>query len=248
MMEEIEMKITLKDGSCKEYDKGMSVLDIATDISSGLGRMAMAGEVNGEVVDIRTVVEEDATLNIFTAKDPEGLSTLRHSASHILAQAIKRLYPEAKLAIGPSIDDGFYYDIDDVKISEEDLEKIENEMKKIVKENLSFEKFVKPRAEAIEYMKERNEPYKVELISDLPEDAIISFYQQGDFVDLCAGPHVKTTKEVKAIKLLSVAGAYWRGSEKNKMLTRIYGTAFPKGSRIRRILTSHGRGEKKGSS
>lgn len=236
MMEEIEMKITLKDGSCKEYDKGMSVLDIATDISSGLGRMAMAGEVNGEVVDIRTVVEEDATLNIFTAKDPEGLSTLRHSASHILAQAIKRLYPEAKLAIGPSIDDGFYYDIDDVKISEEDLEKIENEMKKIVKENLSFEKFVKPRAEAIEYMKERNEPYKVELISDLPEDAIISFYQQGDFVDLCAGPHVKTTKEVKAIKLLSVAGAYWRGSEKNKMLTRIYGTAFPKAAELEEYL------------
>jgi threonyl-tRNA synthetase len=235
-MEEISMKITLKDGSCKEYENGMSVLDIATDISSGLGRMAMAGEVNGEVVDIRTIVEDDATLNIFTAKDPEGLSTLRHSASHMLAQAVKRLYPEAKLAIGPSIDDGFYYDIDDVKISEDDLEKIEKEMKKIAKENLAFEKFTKPREEAIAYMEELGEPYKVELISDLPEDAIISFYRQGDFVDLCAGPHVKTTKEVKAFKLLSVAGAYWRGSEKNKMLTRIYGTAFPKAAELEEYL------------
>lgn len=230
------MKITLKDGSSKEYENGMSVLDIATDISSGLGRMAMAGEVNGEVVDIRTVVDEDATLNIFTAKDPEGLRTLRHSASHMLAEAVKRLYPEAKLAIGPSIDDGFYYDLDDVKISEDDLEKIEKEMKKIAKENLAFEKFTKPREEAIAYMEELGEPYKVELISDLPEDAVISFYKQGDFVDLCAGPHVKTTKEVKAFKLLSVAGAYWRGSEKNKMLTRIYGTAFPKAAELEEYL------------
>ncbi len=230
------MKITLKDGSSKEYGQGMSVREIAMDISAGLGRMALAGEINGKVVDIRTIVKEDCTLNIFTAKDAEGLRTIRHSASHILAEAVKRLYPEAKLAIGPSIEDGFYYDIDDVKISEEDLEKIEVEMKKITKENASFEKFTKPREEAIAYMEELGEPYKVELIQDLPEDAEISFYSQGKFVDLCAGPHVGSTKEVKAFKLLSVAGAYWRGSEKNKMLTRIYGTAFSKASELEEYL------------
>ncbi len=230
------MQITLKDGSKKEYDHAMTVLEIAEDISSGLARMALAGEVNGEVVDIRTLIETDASLSIFTANDPQGLRTIRHSASHILAEAVKRLYPEAKLAIGPSTDDGFYYDIDGVKISDEDLATIEQEMKKITKENAPFEKFTKPREEAIAYMESLEEPYKVELIRDLPEDAVISFYSQGEFVDLCAGPHVRSTKEVKAFKLMSVAGAYWRGSEKNKMLTRIYGTAFPKASELEEYL------------
>lgn len=223
------MIITLKDGSQKEYSGSMSVIDIAKDISEGLARVACAGEVDGEVVDLRTVIDRDCSLSILTFDDEGGRGALRHTASHILAQAIKRLYPEAKLAIGPSIADGFYYDIDkEVPLTSDDLEKVEAEMKKIVKENLPIERFELPRAEAIALMKEKDEPYKVELIEDLPEDAVISFYRQGEFTDLCAGPHLMSTKPVKAFKLTSLAGAYWRGSEKNKMLQRVYGTAFTK--------------------
>ena len=232
------MKITLKDGSVKEYAQAMSVLDIASDISAGLARVACAGEVDGERVDLRTVVDKDCTLNILTAKDEGGLATLRHTASHVMAQAIKRLYPEAKLAIGPSIADGFYYDIDFASpIAAEDLEKIEAEMKKIVKEALPIERFTLPRNEAIALMKEKEEPYKVELIEDLPEGEEISFYKQGDFTDLCAGPHLMNTKEVgKAYKLTSIAGAYWRVDEHNKMLTRIYATAFGKKEELEAYL------------
>ena len=224
------MKVTLKDGSFKEYAQPMAVIDIAKDISEGLARMACVAEIDGEVKDLRTIVDKDCTLNIFTAKDPEGLAALRHTASHVMAQAIKRIWPGTKLAIGPSIADGFYYDIDrDEPVTSDDLAKIEAEMKKIIKEALPLERFELPRAEAIALMKEKNEPYKVELIEDLPEDSIISFYKQGEFTDLCAGPHLMNTKEVgKAFKLMSIAGAYWRGSEKNKMLTRIYATAFAK--------------------
>ena len=224
------MKVTLKDGSFKEYAQPMAVIDIAKDISEGLARMACVAEIDGEVKDLRTIVDKDCTLNILTAKDPEGLAALRHTASHVMAQAIKRIWPETKLAIGPSIADGFYYDIDrDEPVTSDDLAKIEAEMKKIIKEALPLERFELPRAEAIALMKEKNEPYKVELIEDLPEDSIISFYKQGEFTDLCAGPHLMNTKEVgKAFKLMSIAGAYWRGSEKNKMLTRIYATAFAK--------------------
>lgn len=196
------MKITLKDGSVKEYAESKSVLDIAFDISEGLARAACAGEVNGEVVDLRTVIEEDAELNILTANDAEGLAALRHTASHVLAEAVKRLYPEAKLAIGPSIDTGFYYDFEHEPFSSEDLESIEKEMKKIIKENAKIERFELPREEAIAFMEEKGEPYKVELINDLPEDAVISFYKQGEFVDLCAGPHLMSTKGVKAFKLI----------------------------------------------
>lgn len=232
------MKITLKDGSSKEYAESMRVINIAADISEGLARMATAGEVNGEVVDLRTVVEEDCELSILTFQDEKGKGAFRHTASHIMAQAIKRLYPDAKLAIGPSVADGFYYDIDrETPLTQEDLEKIEAEMKKIVKEALPIEQFTKPRAEAIAYFQEKEEPYKVELIEDLPEDAVISFYSQGEFTDLCAGPHLMTTKPVKAFKLTSLAGAYWRGSEKNKMLQRIYGTAFPKKAELDEYLT-----------
>ena len=224
------MKVTLKDGSFKEYAQPMAVIDIAKDISEGLARMACVAEIDGEVKDLRTIVDKDCTLNIFTAKDPEGLAALRHTASHVMAQAIKRIWPETKLAIGPSIADGFYYDIDrDEPVTSDDLANIEAEMKKIIKEALPLERFELPRAEAIALMKEKNEPYKVELIEDLPEDSIISFYKQGEFTDLCAGPHLMNTKEVgKAFKLMNIAGAYWRGSEKNKMLTRIYATAFAK--------------------
>ena len=222
------MKITLKDGSVKEYASPMSIIDIAKDISEGLARVACLGEVDGEEEDLRTVIDHDCQLNILTAKDEKGLAALRHTASHVMAQAVKRLYPETKLAIGPSIADGFYYDVDPATpLTAEDLPKIEAEMKKIIKEALPLERFTLPRNEAIEFMKEKEEPYKVELIEDLPEDAEISFYRQGDFTDLCAGPHMMNTKGVgKAFKLMNLAGAYWRGSEKNKMLTRIYATAF----------------------
>ena len=223
------MIITLKDGSKKEYAEAKSVIDIASDISEGLARVACAGEVDGEVVDLRHVVDKDCELSILTFEDEGGKGAFRHTTSHIMAQAIKRLYPDVKLAIGPSIADGFYYDIDSGNpITTEDLAKIEAEMKKVVKEALPITRFTKSREEAIAFFKEKDEPYKVELIEDLPEDAEISFYQQGEFVDLCAGPHLMTTKPVKAFKLTSIAGAYWRGSEKNKMLTRIYGTSFTK--------------------
>ena len=224
----MEMKVVLKDGSVKEYAEAKSIYEIALDISEGLARVACAGEVDGEVADLRTVIEKDCTLNILTAADAKGLAAYRHTASHILAEAVKRVFPEAKLAIGPSIDTGFYYDFDHAPFSREDLDRLEAEMKKIIKEGKKLEKFTLPREEAIHYMEEKGEPYKVELIRDLPEDAVISFYQQGDFVDLCAGPHLMNTKQIKAFKLISSSGAYWRGSEKNKMLARIYGTAFLK--------------------
>lgn len=230
------MKITLKDGSVKEYEQAMSVIDIATDISEGLARVACAGEVNGEVVDLRTVVDADCTLNILTAGDKEGLRVVRHTTSHVLAEAVKRVFPEAKLAIGPSIDTGFYYDFEHEPFSREDLDKLEAEMKKIIKEGNKLEKFTLPREEAIKFMEEKNEPYKVELIRDLPEDAIISFYSQGDFVDLCAGPHLMSTKGIKAFKLTSSSGAYWRGKSENAMLQRIYGTAFNKKEELAEYL------------
>ena len=223
------MKITLKDGSSKEYRQPMRVYDIASDISEGLARVATAGEIDGEIVDLRTVVDHDCELNILTFNDDKGKGAFRHTASHIMAQAVKRLYPETKLAIGPSVADGFYYDVDrEIPFTADDLEKIEAEMKKIVKENLEIRQYTMPRNEAIEYFKEKNEDYKVELIQDLPEDETISFYSQGEFTDMCAGPHLMSTKLVKAFKLTSLAGAYWRGDEHNKMLHRIYGTAFPK--------------------
>ena len=233
------MKVTLKDGSVKEYAQPMAVIDIAKDISEGLARMACVAEINGEEADLRTVVDSDCQLNILTAKDAEGLAALRHTASHVMAQAIKRLWPDTKLAIGPSIADGFYYDVDPVNpITADDLEKIEAEMKKIIKEALPLERFELPRAEAIALMKEKDEPYKVELIEDLPEDSVISFYKQGEFTDLCAGPHLMTKKEIgKAFKLMNIAGAYWRGSEKNKMLTRIYATAFQKKEDLEAYVT-----------
>ena len=233
------MKVTLKDGSVKEYAQAMSVIDIAKDLSEGLARVACAGEVNGEAVDLRTVVEEDAAVNILTAKDAEGLAALRHTASHVMAQAVKRLYPTAKLAIGPSIADGFYYDMEfETPLTSDDFEKIEAEMKKIIKEDLKIERFTKSREDAIAFMKERNEPYKVELIEDLPEGEEISFYSQGEFVDLCAGPHLMSTKDVgKAFKIMSLAGAYWRGDEHNKMLTRLYATAFAKKDELEAYIT-----------
>ena len=232
------IRLTLKDGSVKETEAGKSIIEIAAEISEGLARAAAAGKVNGETMDLRTPVVEDCELSILTCQDPDGLAAYRHTTSHIMAQAIKRLYPQAKLAIGPSIADGFYYDIDiDGGFTPADLEKIEAEMKKVIKEALPLERFTLPRNEAIEFMKKQEEPYKVELIEDLPEDAEISFYRQGEFTDLCAGPHLMNTKYVKAFKLTNIAGAYWRGSEKNKMLTRIYGTAFPKKADLEEYLT-----------
>ena len=220
------MKITLKDGSVKEYAENKSVIDIAYDISEGLARAACAGEVDGEVVDLRTVVNKDCTLNILTAKDEAGLRVLRHTCSHVLAEAVKNLFPEAKLTIGPAIDTGYYYDFEAAPFSREDLDKIEKEMKKIIKKGKKLEKFTLPREEAIKFMEEKGEPYKVELIQELPEGAEISFYQQGDFVDLCAGPHLMSTKGIKAFKLTSSSGAYWRGDTNKAMLQRIYGSAF----------------------
>ncbi len=226
------MRITLKDGAVKEYDAPKSVYDIALDISEGLARAACAGELNGKVVDLRTVVSEDSTLSILTFNDPDGKRAYRHTASHILAEAVKRLYPDAKLTIGPSIEDGFYYDFDCPSFDRAALDELEAEMKKIIKEGRKFRRFELPREEAIKYMEDRDEPYKVELINDLPADAVISFYSQGDgedaFVDLCAGPHLMDAKAIKAIKLISSSGAYWRGNSDNKVLTRIYGTAFTK--------------------
>ena len=222
------MKITLKDGSVKEYSSSMSVIDIAKDISEGLARNACAGEVDGKVVDLRTVVDSDCELNILTFNDKAGQAAYRHTTSHVLAEAVKRLYPDAKLAIGPSIEEGFYYDFDAPNFDRDALDAIEKEMKKIIKEGAEITRFTLPREEAIRFMEEKGEPYKVELIRDLPEDAEISFYSQGEFTDLCAGPHLMSTKGIKAIKLISSSGAYWRGSEKNKMLTRIYGTSYTK--------------------
>ena len=230
------MIVTLKDGSKKEYAESKSVYEIALDISEGLARAACAGEVNGEVVDLRTQVSEDCELNILTANDEKGLAALRHTASHVLAEAVKNLYPEAKLAIGPSIDTGFYYDFDHESFSREELDALEKEMKKIIKKGDKIERYTMPREEAIKFMEEKGEDYKVELIKDLPEGEEISFYSQGDFVDLCAGPHLMSTKGVKAFKLISSSGAYWRGDEKNKMLSRIYGTAFSKKDELNEYL------------
>ena len=230
------MKITLKDGSVKEYSESKSVYEIAEDISAGLARVACAGELDGEIVDLRTIIDKDCSLNIVTASDPEGLRVIRHTASHILAEAVKRLFPDAKVTIGPAIDDGFYYDFDAEPFSREDLDKLEAEMKKIIKEGHEITRFTLPRAEAIKFMQERNEPYKVELIEDLPEDAEISFYDQGGFVDLCAGPHLMSTKGVKAYKLISSSMAYWRGDSEKARLQRIYGTAFNKKEELKEHL------------
>lgn len=224
----LKMIITLKDGSKKEYASPMSIIDIAKDISEGLARAACVGEVDGEVCDLRTVVDKDAEVNILTFDSDAGKHAYRHTCSHVLAEAVKNLYPDAKMTIGPSIDNGFYYDFDMPALTREDLDKIEAEMKKIIKKGDEITRFTLPRDEAIKLFQERNEPYKVELIEDLPEDEIISFYQQGDFIELCAGPHLMSTKQIKAFKLTSSSGAYWRGDEHNKMLTRIYGTAFNK--------------------
>ena len=228
------LKIKLKDNSELEVEEGLSVIEIAKKISEGLARIATCAEIDGEVVDLRTIVEKDCSLNILTFESSlNGKKAYWHTTSHIMAQAIKRLYPEIKLAIGPSIDNGFYYDFDTEKpFTPEMLEAIEKEMKKIIKEDLPIERFELPRKEAIKFMEEKGEPYKVELINDLPEDAIISFYKQGEFTDLCAGPHVMSTGKIKAVKLLSSSGAYWRGNEKNKMLQRIYGISFPKASQV----------------
>ena len=223
-----EMKITLKDGSVKEYESALSVYDIAMDISEGLARAACCGKMDGRVVDLRTVVDGDCELSICTANDAEGLSTIRHTASHVLAEAVKDLFPQVKLAIGPSIDTGFYYDFDHEPFSREDLDAIEAQMKKIIKQGAKLERFTLPRDEAVRFMEDRGEPYKVELIRDLPEDAEISFYRQGDFVDLCAGPHLMSTKGVKAFKLISSSMAYWRGDSDRARLQRIYGTAYNK--------------------
>ncbi len=222
------MIITLKDGSQKDYEQSMSVYDIAKDISERLARAACAGEVDGEVVDLRTIVDKDCALNILTFNDEGGKAAYRHTTSHVLAEAVKRLYPDAKLAIGPSIESGFYYDFDCESFSREALDKIEAEMKKIIKEGHEIKRFTLPREEAIQFMKERNEPYKVELIEDLPEGSEISFYDQGGFVDLCAGPHLMSTKGIKAFKLTSSSMAYWRGDSNKARLQRIYGTAYNK--------------------
>ena len=220
------MNVTLKDGSVLQVEAGVTAFDVARQISDGLARAACLAEINGQTADLRTVLTEDCTLNILTAKDAEGLRTLRHTCSHVLAEAVQQLYPEAKITIGPAIDDGFYYDFECQSFSREDLDQIEKVMKKIIKKGNRLERFELPREEAIKFMEERQEPYKVELINDLPEDAVISFFRQGDFVDLCAGPHLMNTKGIKAFKLITSSGAYWRGSEKNKMLTRVYGTAY----------------------
>jgi len=226
--EKAQMKIVLKDGSVKEYEDALSVYDIALDISEGLARAACCGKVDGKVVDLRTVVDRDCELSICTANDEEGLAPIRHTASHVLAEAVKNLFPQVKLAIGPSIDTGFYYDFDHEPFSREDLDALEAEMKKIIKNGAKLERFTLPRAEAVKFMEDRNEPYKVELIRDLSEDAEISFYRQGDFVDLCAGPHLMSTKGVKAFKLISSSMAYWRGDSDKARLQRIYGTAYNK--------------------
>ncbi|MDO4478139.1 MAG: threonine--tRNA ligase [Lachnospiraceae bacterium] len=220
------MKITLKDNTVIEYDHPVSAFEVAQGISEGLARMACAAEINGKLKDLRTVIDSDVTLNILTAKDEGGIKTLRHTASHVMAEAVKRIRPGVKVAIGPAIENGWYYDFDTEPFTREDLDKIEAEMKKIIKEGHEITRYTLPREEAIARMEAEDEPYKAELIRDLPEDAIISFYDQGGFTDLCAGPHLMTTKPVKYFKLTSSSGAYWRGSEKNKMLTRIYGAAF----------------------
>jgi len=237
-MEAEMIKLTLPDGSVREYEGKVSAYDVAKSISEGLARSVVGAVYNGRTIGLKEEIDQDGTIKFVKFDDKEGKHIFWHTSSHILAHAIKRLWPDAKLAIGPAIDNGFYYDIDlDYRLTQEDLEKIEAEMKKIVKESLELERFELPRAEALKFTEERNETYKTELINDLPEDAIISFYKQGDFVDLCAGPHLESTKKPKAIKLLSVAGAYWRGSENNKMLQRIYGITFEKAKELEDYVT-----------
>lgn len=227
------IKVTLKDGSVKEFPAGISAYEAAKEISMGLARNACAAKINGKNADLRDTLNEDCELEILTFDDEYGKWTFRHTASHIMAQAVKRLYPDARLAIGPAVDDGFYYDFDvETKFTPEDLAKIEAEMKKIVKEDIKLERSYKSRNEAVEYFKEKNEPYKVELAEDIPEGEDISFYTQGEFTDLCAGAHLMSTGAVKAFKLTSATGAYWRGDSSKKMLCRVYGTAFPKASEL----------------
>ena len=230
------MKVTLKDGSFKEYDQPMSIYDIALDISEGLARVACVGEIDGEVKDLRTIVDKDCTLNILTFDSDEGKKAYRHTCAHVLAQAVKRLFPDAKIAIGPAIEDGFYYDFEAEPFSRETLDKLEAEMKKIIKEGHELKRYTLPREEAIKFMQEKNEPFKVELIEDLPEGEEISFYDQGEFVDLCAGPHLMTTKGIKAFKLTSSSMAYWRGDSDKARLQRIYGTAFNKKEELNAYL------------
>ena len=230
------MKITLKDGSVKEYSEAKSVYEIAKHISEGLARVACAGEIDGEIIDLRTQIDRDVNLNIVTSSDEAGLKVIRHTASHVLAEAVKRLFPGAKITIGPAIAEGFYYDFDAEPFSREDLDKLEGEMKKIIKEGHEITRFTLPRDEAIKFMEEKGEPFKVELIQDLPEDAQISFYDQGGFVDLCAGPHLMSTKGIKAYKLISSSMAYWRGDSNRAKLQRIYGTAFNKKEELKAHL------------
>lgn len=232
------IKIKLKDGSVKEYDEGVTALKIASDISGRLAKEVLAARINGKVVDLTRPINQDAEVELLTFDDEDGKKAYWHTSSHIMAQAVLRLFPEAKLAIGPAIDNGFYYDFDiENPFTPEDLDRIEAEMQNVIKEDWPLERFELPRQEAIKFMKEKNQPYKIELIEALPEDAVISFYKQGEFVDLCAGPHLPSTGRVKAIKLLSVAGAYWRGDEHNKMLQRIYGISFPKKSMLDEYLS-----------
>ncbi len=231
------INLTLKGDEVQQFENGVTIWDVAKSISEGLGRAALAGKVDGELKELSYVLDHDCALEILTFDSDEGKMVMRHTASHVLAQAVKRLYPTAKLAIGPAIENGFYYDFDiDVNLNVDDLKKIEEEMKKIVKEKYEIKRFELPREEAVALMEERGEPYKVELINDLPDEATISFYTQGEFTDLCAGPHAADTSCVKAFKLQSVTGAYWKGSEKNKMLQRIYGTAFAKKSDLNEYL------------
>ena len=230
------MKITLKDGSFKEYESAMAVIDLAKDISEGLARVACVAEVDGKIVDLRTTVDKDCTLNILTFDSEEGKKAYRHTCAHVMAEAVKHLYPDAKLTIGPAIDNGFYYDFDMPSLTREDLDSIEKEMKKIIKKGDKLEYFTLPKDEAIKLMTERDEPYKVEMIKEHGDDETLSFYQQGDFIEFCAGPHLMSTKQIKAFKLTSSSGAYWRGDEKNKMLTRVYGTAYNKKADLEEYL------------
>ena len=230
------MKVTLKDGSFKEYDNAMSAYDIAKDISEGLARVACVAEIDGNVVDLRTIVDKDCELNILTFDSEAGKKAYRHTCAHVMAEAVKNLYPDAKLTIGPAIDNGFYYDFDMPSLTREDLDNIEKEMKKIIKKGDKLEYYTLSKEEAIELMTKRNEPYKVEMIEEHPDEDVLSFYQQGDFIEFCAGPHLMSTKQIKAFKLTSSSGAYWRGDEHNKMLTRVYGTAFNKKADLEEYL------------
>ncbi len=233
------MKITLKDGSALEFSAPITAMDVAKSISEGLARNAVCVKIDGELKDLSTVIDKDCDLQVITLKDKEGLQVYRHTTAHVLAQAVKDVFPTSKLAIGPTIENGFYYDIEfKTPITQADLSKIENEMKEIIKSDLPIERIVYDKKEALKIFKDFSEPYKIELINDLPAGSVISFYKQGDFMDLCRGPHLPSTGKIKAFKLTSITGAYWRGNEKNKMLTRIYGTAFEKKSELEEYLTA----------